>query len=104
MTSLFELSFLIQLLTVVLAVYTSSSLIPNFLYLLANAKPVPVPNRLQQSLESSRQDEIRKKQSTPSEEYNPWGRPGAGAPMKTGTGNIRSALKRYVSSRYFYRL
>jgi len=61
----------------------------------SNAKPVPVPNRLHQSLESSRQDEIRKKQSTPSEEYNPWGRPGAGAPMKTGTGNIRSALKRY---------
>lgn len=47
--------------------------------------------------ESQRLQEIRKKQATPEMEYYPWGRPGAGAPLKGGTGDIRSALQRYVS-------
>lgn len=47
--------------------------------------------------ESQRLQEIRKKQATPVMEYCPWGRPGAGAPLKGGTGDIRSALQRYVS-------
>jgi len=40
--------------------------------------------------ESPRQDAIRKKQATPFQIYDPWGKPGAGAPTSNADGNIRT--------------
>ena len=45
------------------------------------------PNSTQNTL---RENEIRKRQSTPVQLYDPWGKPGAGAPISTSDGSIRT--------------
>ena len=53
---------------------------------------------------SQRTEEIRKYQKTPDTEYNPWGKPGGGAPLKDGCGRLDKKITTYVSFKYTLRL
>ena len=50
----------------------------------------------QQAEEQRRKKEIERKREKCAivEEYNPWGRPGAGAPLRTSSGNLLTDLRR----------
>ena len=39
---------------------------------------------------SRREEELRKHQSTPIQIYDPWGKPGAGAPVNNSDGGVRT--------------